>query len=190
MKLTRGAPMLLIGFSLLIGLIGLTGVGALRRAGGAYRDISKLNEQYVSTERELNAVRGGIYVVGVLARDYLLDPSNAHAADYRAQLVTERDSMEAELRQLETAVQQQNRPELDRLRKEVEGYWDALDPLFTWTPEEKAARSYGFLRREVLPRREAASSLAREISLLAQTNLEQQRQEIDDRQRAMVSFLR
>ena len=145
MRATRGAPMLLIGFGLLIGLIGLTGVGALRRAGGAYRDISALNERYVRTERELNAVRGGIYVVGVLARDYLLDPSNVHAADYRAQLITERKSMEEEMRQLEGAVQHENRLELDRLRKEVEGYWDALDPLFTWTPEEKAARSWGFL---------------------------------------------
>jgi len=182
--------MLLIGFGLLIGLIGLTGIGALRRAGGAYRDISALNERYVRTERELNAVRGGIYVVGVLARDYLLDPSNAHAADYRAQLMAERAAMEQQMLELEAAIQQQNRLELDRLRKEVEGYWDALDPLFTWTPEEKAARSYGFLRREVLPRREAASSLAREISLLAQTNLERQRQEIDDRQRSMATFIR
>ena len=182
--------MLLIGFGLLIGLIGLTGVGALRRAGGAYQDISSLNERYVTTERELNAVRGGIYMVGVLARDYLLDPSNAHAADYRAQLLTERAAMETEMRQLETAVQQANRRELDRLRTEVEGYWDALDPLFTWTPEEKAARSYGFLRREVLPRREAASSVAREISVLAQTNLERQRQEIDYRQRSMADFIR
>jgi len=181
--------MLLIGFSLLIGLIGLTGVGALRRAGGAYRDISSLNERYVAVERELNAIRGGIYMVGVLARDYLLDPSNAHAADYRAQLLTERAAMETEMRQLETAVQQ-NRLELERLRKEVEGYWDALDPLFTWTPEEKAARSYTFLRREVLPRREAAASVAREISQLAQTNLERQRQEIDDRQRSMAAFIR
>jgi len=182
--------MLLIGFSLLIGLIGLTGIGALRRAGGAYRDISALNERYVRTERGLNAVRGGIYMVGVLARDYLLDPSNAHAADYRAQLLAERSAMEEEMRQLEGAVQSENRPELDRLRKEVEGYWDALDPLFTWTPEEKALRSWGFLRREVLRRREAASSLAREISLLAQTNLQKQRQEIDERQNSMASFMR
>ena len=163
MRSTPGAPMLLIGFGLLIGLIRLTGVGALRRAGGAYRDISRLNEQYVRTERELNAVRGGIYIVGVLARDYLLDPSNAHAADYRrAALYRTRLDGRGAHRQLDTGDPAENRPELDSLRKEVEGYWDALDPLFTWTPEEKTARSWGFLRREVLPRREAASSLARE----------------------------
>jgi signal transduction histidine kinase len=72
---------------------------------------------------------------------------------------------------------------------EVESYWDALDPLFEWTPEEKAARSWSFLRREILPRRRGALSITREISKLTQANLDQQRQEIDRNQAAMAGFI-
>ena len=115
MKATRAAPILLVGFSLLIGLIGLTGLGALQRARNAYRDISALNERYRKTERALNGVGTGISLVGLLARDYLLDPSNAHAEEYRARLLAERSSIESDFRELNEAVLQTNRPELDRL---------------------------------------------------------------------------
>ena len=94
MKATRAAPMLLVGFGLLIGLIGLTGLGALQRA-------RQCVSRYLGAQRAVRADgaraerrRDGIYVVGLLARDYLLDPSNAHAADYRAQLIAERSSIE------------------------------------------------------------------------------------------------
>src|SRR5436305_686892 len=190
MKASRAAPILLVGFSLLIGLIGLTGLGALQRARNAYRDISALNERYRKTERALNGVGTGISLVGLLARDYLLDPSNEHAEEYRARLRAERSSIESDFRELNEAVLQTNRPELDRLRNEVEGYWIALDPLFAWTPEEKAAASFRFLRREILPRREAALSITREISVLAETNLERQRHEIDSRQAALAGFIK
>jgi signal transduction histidine kinase len=126
----------------------------------------------------------------LLARDYLLDPSNAHAEEYRERLLAERSSIESGFRELNEAVLQTNRPELDRLRNEVEGYWTALDPLFAWTPEEKAAASFRFLRREILPRREAALSITREISVLAETNLERQRHEIDSRQAALAGFIK
>jgi signal transduction histidine kinase len=190
MKRSRAAPILLIGFSLLIGLIGLTGLGALRRARNAYRDITALNDRYRNTERALNGVGTGISLVGLLARDYLLDPSNVHAPEYRAQLIAERSSIEKDFRVLNDAVQQENRPQLERLRNEVEGYWNALDPLFTWTPEEKEAASWRFLRRQILPRREAALSITREISLMAEKNLERQRQEIDARQTSMAVFIK
>jgi signal transduction histidine kinase len=72
---------------------------------------------------------------------------------------------------------------------EVNAYWDALDPLFQWTEEEKAARSWTFLRREVLPRRQAALGMAQEFSRLTQANLDDQRREIDLKQAQMAIFI-
>lgn len=180
---------LLVGFGLLIGLIAILGIGALRRARETYRDVSALNQRYRRTERSLSAIGSGIYLVGLLARDYLLDPSAVQGREYRAELVAERSNMEAELRALSGVVRDEDKPELERLRREVEGYWDALDPLFEWTAEEKAARSWGFLRRQILPRREAALSITLEISRLTQANLDRQQVEIDRRQEAMESFI-
>jgi signal transduction histidine kinase len=189
MKLNRSVPVLLVGFGLLIGLIALSGLGALQRARETWRDVTALNDRYRRTDHVLNAVASGLYMVGLLARDYLLDPSNVQAAEYRAQLVAERDSMEAEFNELQGLIRIQDKPRLALLRKEVEGYWDALDPLFEWTAEEKTARSWSFLRRQVLPRRRAAISIAREISRLTETNLDQQRQEIDRKQALMAGFI-
>src|SRR5664279_1894001 len=97
MRSSRSSPILLLGFGLLIGLIALSGIGALRRAKETYIEISVLNDRYRRTDHFLNAVASGIYTVGLLTRDYLLDPSNTDAADYRSRLMSERNSMEGEL---------------------------------------------------------------------------------------------
>ncbi len=186
---SRSAQILLIVFGMLIGLIAISGVGALHRARESYRAVSALNERYRHTDQVLTSIASGISMVGLLARDYLLDPSNANAAQYRSQLVAERAAMEKEFRELRTAIRGEDKPQLEALRLEVEGYWDALDPLFEWTSQEKAARSWGFLRREILPRRRASLSITREISRLTQANLDQQRQEIDRNQAAVAGFI-
>jgi signal transduction histidine kinase len=127
-------------------------------------------------------------MVGLLARDYLLDPANANAADYRSQLVAERSIMENAFHELSNAIRVEDRPQLERLRTEVDGYWDALDPLFEWTPQEKVVHSWGFLRRQILPRRRAALAITGEIAKLTQANLDQQWHEIDNNQAAMAGF--
>jgi hypothetical protein len=44
---------------------------------------------------------------------------------------------------------------LSQLRSELRAYWVSMDPILSWSPQEKAALSQVFLRRQVLPRREA-----------------------------------
>ena len=180
---------LLLGFGLLISLIAVTGIGALQRTRDTYRDELQLNQRYRRTDRVLSGVASGIYKVALLTRDYLLDPSNKNSAEYRADLVAERTAMDKELVELERLVLESSRPELVRLKAEVSAYWDVLDPLFGWTEAEKAARSWSFLRKEVLPRRHAALDIAHEFSLLTERNLEGQRREIDRKQIAMASFI-
>ena len=189
MRSSRSAPVLLIVFGMLIGLIAISGIGALHRARETYRAVSTLNEHYRRTDRILNSIASGIYMAGLVARDYLLDPANTHAPEYRHRLVEERSSMEKEFAELQTAIRTQDRPQLEALRVEVEGYWDALDPLFEWTPSQKATRAFYFLRQEILPRRPASARITTEIARLTQANLDQQRDEIDRRQAEMAAFI-
>ena len=49
------------------------------------------------------------------------------------------------------------------LEAELDDYWEAFDPLFDWSPTEKILRSAGFLRSEVVPRREAVLRIAAQI---------------------------
>jgi len=189
MRTNRSAPVLLTVFGMLIGLIAVSGLGALNRARESYRAVSALNQRYRRTDRALNSIASGIYTVGLLARDYLLDRSNANAAEYRSQLVAERAVMDNEFRELSGAIRAEDKPQLEKLRAEVDGYWDALDPLFEWTPEEKVARSWSFLQRQILPRRRAALAISGATSKLTEANLDQQRREIDRAQAAMAGFI-
>src|SRR5689334_5578123 len=122
MKSYRAGPVLLVGFGLLIGLIALTGAGALKRARDAYRDLTVLSDRYRRGERALAVIGSSIYVGGLLARDYLLDPSNSEAPAYRERLLAERSSMEQAFRDLEYVLPESNRAQLQRLRSEEQGY--------------------------------------------------------------------
>jgi signal transduction histidine kinase len=73
---------------------------------------------------------------------------------------------------------------------QLEHYWAAYEPLFDWTPAEKIVRSAGFLRREVVPKREAVLAIAQEVEELNNANLAAQRAEVARRQRAFAGDLR
>lgn len=186
----RPAPILLIGFGLLIALIALTGAGALKRARDSYRDLIALNDRYRHTERTLDTVRTSIYVGRLLARDYLLDPSNIRADSYRTRLVEQRSTMQAAFQELQTVIPDDHRSHVEKLRHEEEIFWSALEPLLEWTADEKRAQNWWFLSREILPRREAALQLAHELSQIAQANLDRQRREVDSRQEELAVFIR
>jgi len=78
---------------------------------------------------------------------------------------------------------------LSRLQTEVEAYWNSLDPIFDWTPKEKLERSWVFLARKVLPRREAVVSLAREMAKMNAENLDRERQRLENSQDVLHQFL-
>jgi signal transduction histidine kinase len=75
------------------------------------------------------------------------------------------------------------------LQAEVEAYWDSLDPIFEWTPKEKAGRSWVFLARKVLPRREAVVSLAREVAKINSENFDRERDRLRASQQVLHKFL-
>jgi signal transduction histidine kinase len=76
-----------------------------------------------------------------------------------------------------------------RLHGEVQAYWESIDPIFEWTPEEKKAQSWIFLARKVLPRREAVVNLNREIAKMNTENLERERQRLQNSQELLHKFL-
>jgi signal transduction histidine kinase len=76
-------------------------------------------------------------------------------------------------------------PRMDNLEQRLDDYWQTFDPLFEWSVYEKIVRSARFLRREVLPRREAVLSLTSDVEQLNNANLAAQRAEVS---RRLVEF--
>src|SRR5256884_388704 len=180
---------LAIGFSILIVLIAFLGFGAIRRADAIYRDMQAAQDAYVTTETFRRGIATDVYLADILLRDYLLDPSPQSAPHHRQQLLVIRESLQTRLDELSRLVPENDSSELGRLQAEVEAYWDSLDPIFDWTAKEKSERSWIFLARKVLPRREAVVSLAREMAKMNAENLDRERQRLQTSQDVLHQFL-
>jgi len=186
---SRSSFVLALGFGTLIALIAILGLGAIRRARAIYTEMETTQDSYLQTEAFRRDIAIDMYLADILIRDYLLDPSPQNAPLHRQQLLEIRSSLQKRLDVLAGNMSDSDSPKLERLQNEVHGYWDSLDPIFAWTPQEKAERSWLFLRRNVLPRRQAVMDLAREMAKLNRDNLERERQRTKTGQQVLHNFL-
>jgi signal transduction histidine kinase len=186
---SRSSFVLALGFSTLIILIGALGFGAIRRAAAIYREMESTQQTYLEAESFRRDIAADMYLADILVRDYLLDPSPQSAPEHRQQLLEIRSSLQDRMDTLAQRIGESDSHGLTRLQTEVQAYWDSLDPIFEWTPQEKAALSWSFLRHKVLPRRKAVMDLAREVAKLNKENLEKEQQRIRQSQDVLHSFL-
>ena len=110
----------------------------------------------------------------------------ARAKEIREELLALRGETEQNLVKIERPFGAENRDKLLQLRTEINAYWESLDPVFDWTPQEKQAFAYGFLRRAVMPRRDAVLALAGEVQKFTDTAFQQQRATIRRNEEAEV----
>jgi signal transduction histidine kinase len=189
MRSRSSMVVLILGFGTLIVLIAVLGFIALRRARAIYAEMEATQNSYLATEAFRRDIVSDMYLADILVRDYLLDPAPQNVQMHRQQLLEIRESLQQRLDTLSPPMSDSDDPGLDRLRKEVQGYWESLDPIFEWTTQEKSELSWGFLRRKVLPRRRAVIDLAREMARLNKENLEHERQRIRASQQDFHRFL-
>ena len=186
---SRSSFILAVGFGTLIVLIAVLGFGAIRRARAIYSEMEKTQDAYLETEAFRRDIVSDMYLADILVRDYLLDPSPQSAPLHRQQLLEIRTSLQGRMDSLEQRMGESDTKGLGRFRTEVQAYWDSLDPIFEWTPQQKAALSWSFLRHKVLPRRKAVMDLAREVARLNKENLERERRRIRQSQKVWRAFL-
>jgi len=153
---------LLLGFGTLLTLIALLALSAFWRAERIYSEVSSIHESYQKSASILDDIYSDVYRAAVLIRDFLIDPQVAAGGQYRSDLLNVRSSMEKRLTEL--GPHTEDKSALDRLRREIDAYWDSMEPVFDWTPQQKAELGFRFLRQQVLPRREAVILMTREIN--------------------------
>ncbi|HKO59287.1 MAG TPA: sensor histidine kinase [Thermoanaerobaculia bacterium] len=122
-----------------------------------------------------------MYLSSIYIRDYLLDTDSADGPEYRQQLTELRQKHTASVKELRTLLPATVAQRMDNLDHRLDEYWEAFEPLFEWSAYEKLMRSGRFLRREVLPRREAVLAITSDIEQLNNTNLATQRAEVSRR---------
>ena len=186
---SRSSFVLALGFGILTIIIAVLGFGAIRRAQAIYSEMEATQDAHLEAESFRRDIVADMYLADILVRDYLLDPSPQNAPSYRQQLLELRSSLQHRLDLLAQRMGEGDSRGLTRLQAEVQAYWDSLDPIFEWTPQQKAELSWSFLRHKVLPRRRAVIDLAREVAKLNQDNLQRARRRNRHSQEILHSFL-
>jgi len=172
-----------LGLGSLVVLLAFSMVASSRKAQEIYAQLDQINEHYRQVDVSLRRLRSDVNLSGIFVRDYLLDVAREHAPEYREQITDFRRANLATLAELKTLIDRDD--QIQSLQSKLDEYWEAFDPLFDWTPAEKIVRSAAFLRREVVPRREAVLSIAQEIEELNNTNLATQRAKVAERYAAL-----
>ena len=179
----RTWPVAALGLVGLLLLILVSVLAASRKAQAIYTQIEQVNAHHQDVETKLRKLRSDVNLSGIFVRDYLLDHER-RGDEHRRRLAEFRRANLATLGELRALTRQDGRDaaRITSLEAQLEEYWRSLDPLFDWTPAEKRFLSARFLRDQVIPRREAALTLAHEIEELNNTNLAAQRAEVANRQ--------
>jgi signal transduction histidine kinase len=173
-------PVAALGLGSLLLLIVGSMLESSRRAQEIYSELDQLNTHHYNVDAKLRRLRADVNLSGIFVRDYLLDVSRERAPEYRERLAEFRQTNLTTLAELRVLAD----PHAERIRNlgaQLDEYWQTFEPLFDWTASEKIFRSADFLRREVVPRREAALAIAQEIEELNNANLAAQRAEVTRR---------
>ena len=174
----RTWPILVAGFGALVALLGLSLVESARRAQRVADTLAASYAMERQVDRLLGDINSGLYFSGLLLRDFLLDPTHITGDMYREQLKQTRESMARQLHGLRGQLSQEEQETLRQLEQEVDSYWDTIDPIFDWTPQQKLGFASLFLRQQVLPRREAVTKMAARVAELSAQQLRRQEQRI------------
>jgi signal transduction histidine kinase len=177
-----------LGLGSLVVLTAVSLTASSRKAQDIYAELDGLNLQHRRVEESLRRLRSDVNLSGIFVRDYLLDVARERAPEYRQRIAEFRRTNMETLGELRMLVN--NEDQTDSLQAKLTEYWETFDPLFDWTPAEKILRSATFLRREVVPRRDAALAIAREIEEITDANVSAQRNEVARRHDALRRDLR
>jgi signal transduction histidine kinase len=185
----RTWPVAALGLGSLLILIVVAMLTTGRKAQDIYTQLDQLNSHHHEVDAKLRLLRSDVNLSGIFVRDYLLDIARERAPEYRQRLAEFRQSNIATLAELR-GLAGPHAEQIHSLQVQLEDYWETFDPLFDWTVTEKIFRSAGFLRNEVVPRRDAALAIAQEIEELNNANLTEQREQVTRRHAAFRDDLR
>ena len=180
----RTWPVVALALLGLLTLIVVSILAAQRKADIAYAHLDSLNARYRDVETRLRRVRSSLHLSGILARDFLLDTTTP-ASEYRSRLRAFHLESEQMIAELEPLLKETDPGQYSALRSQLEEYWSAYAPLFDGTHIDR----YGFLRREIVPRRDAVMQLSAEIEAINNRTLHAQQEAAASRQAELHQYL-
>src|SRR4051794_16059130 len=154
---------LMAGFGGLLLLMAFSGLDAIQALGHIQTANDQIRDDYLRRTRVLERIRADVYISGTYVRDYLLEPASGKAEGHRFSLLESRRDMDAAVAEYRTMLNAREEGPFQGLTRELAEYWGVLEPVLQWTPEQRRAHGYLFLRDEVFPRRQSMLGIADQI---------------------------
>lgn len=156
---------LLISFGGLLGLMVIAGLDAFRLARQMQAQEEEIRQTLLAHTRPLTVLSSSIYIYNDRIEDYLMsqDPqSDGPTADDFSRLQAEIDST---LRKYPANCQPEERALLESLKQLYTDQQGMLDPVLSWSREERRRQAWRMLNEEVLPQRSRIQATSEKIEL-------------------------
>jgi signal transduction histidine kinase len=171
---------LVVGFGALLAMMALAGIDSIGVLVQIQARNLEVGRNYLTRNRALEQIRGGLYVSSTSAQDYLLEQDALAAENYRATLQAARNDIAKALSSYARAPGSGQNSSFHALDAEIQSYWQALEPVFHWDTREKQQRSETFMHRELLPHRTATLQIADRIAGMNERELNASTDELAD----------
>jgi signal transduction histidine kinase len=162
---------LVVGFGVLLILLILSGLSALRALSELQSSNETTLKQFLAKTRQLDEIRSAVYLSSTYIRDYLLEPDRVRAEQSRGALIDAKSRIESLLADNGPLSGAGDREMFEALKREIRDYYQTLDPVLSWSPNQLRREGYRYLRDEVFPRRSSTLSIADTIESVNQQQL-------------------
>src|ERR1700760_2844495 len=172
--------LLWIGFGGLLMLMAVLGVSAVSLLYQIELRQQRIRTDYVERDRAIEKLRSSIYLSGTYARDFLLDSNDHSAIHHRDQFLQERSRVTSLLSEYEHVARPAERGVLAQLSKEIDNWFNGIEPTLSWTADQRRNRGYAFVETEILPRRMLAVGLADRVHELSEKQFEASSEQVGE----------
>ena len=170
---------LVLSFFAIFGLWVASTYALVRRVSEAERQSAATTARYTAGEELLFSMRAQVLMSSVYIRDAVLDPSPDGRASYGQQLRAARAGLEDAMArygpEIDSPLERQHWTEF---QAELQDYWDRMSPVLTGDGFAKGPDALAFVRREVLPKRDAIVRISDDLRDLNQDALHQEQADI------------
>jgi signal transduction histidine kinase len=171
---------LVVGFSALLAMMALAGIDSISVLAQIQVRNLEIRRNFLTKNRALGQIRGGLYISGTSAQDYLLEHDAVRAENYRVTLQSARAGVEQALDVYSRGLAPGELASFQAMEAEIQSYWQVLEPMFHWDAREKRARSESFMHEELLPRRTATLQIADRIAAMDERELNADNEELEN----------
>jgi signal transduction histidine kinase len=109
---------------------------------------------------------------GTHLRDYLLDPDPAGSEASLRELKALRAELNGILSDYEKVISSEDRPTYERFQRNLERYWQVIDPVLGWDHARRKAEGFAYLKQVVFPKRAELLALAADLGSLNERHLQ------------------